>query len=320
MIDTLRAEGMTGQVEVSNGVITITRQGVRATLSQGKKGEQAIPVNRVTRVDYKKPTLLVNGHIHFLLKGEEEHGSLNCPRTVIFRKHEDEFEKIAELVNKLKDEMQRGRKPEDDTQTAPDAGRPQEGMIMTKQDMVLPDKVKEAVGDRKVIGFVTGFGVFQQLTATIVLTEAEVIFFDPKLGGADRTEIPFAQIVSAAYVLNMGVPLFSVTTQSGTQELVLKGSKKDAHEPALALFNHLREKLSQLASVPISETHNKGIMKEVWSFYAPPQLAVMGTRTQGSRISESIPDQIRKLAELRDAGILTPEEFEKKKTELLGRM
>jgi len=39
-----------------------------------------------------------------------------------------------------------------------------------------------------------------------------------------------------------------------------------------------------------------------------------------SASSESIPDQIRKLAELRDAGILTSEEFESKKTELLKRM
>jgi hypothetical protein len=35
---------------------------------------------------------------------------------------------------------------------------------------------------------------------------------------------------------------------------------------------------------------------------------------------ESIPDQIKKLAELRDAGILTEQEFATKKTELLKRM
>lgn len=36
--------------------------------------------------------------------------------------------------------------------------------------------------------------------------------------------------------------------------------------------------------------------------------------------SESIPDQIKKLAELKDQGILTEEEFTKKKTELLAKM
>jgi hypothetical protein len=36
--------------------------------------------------------------------------------------------------------------------------------------------------------------------------------------------------------------------------------------------------------------------------------------------TESIPDQIKKLAELKEAGILTTEEFEIKKKELLKRL
>jgi uncharacterized membrane protein YeaQ/YmgE (transglycosylase-associated protein family) len=36
--------------------------------------------------------------------------------------------------------------------------------------------------------------------------------------------------------------------------------------------------------------------------------------------SESLPDQLRKLGELHDAGVLTDEEFETKKAELLARM
>ena len=78
--------------------------------------------------------------------------------------------------------------------------------------------------------------------------------------------------------------------------------------------------VTMIVAVPISETHNKGMMKEVWSFYAPPQLAVMGTKTPETKATESIPDQIKKLAELRDAGILSSEEFESKKKELLARL
>ncbi len=191
---------------------------------------------------------------------------------------------------------------------------------MDKQKTSLPDKVKEAVGDRKVLGFVTGFGLFKKLTATIVVTESEVVFYDPKLTGANRTEIPFAQITGATYMLEMGVPSFSITTQSGATKLTLSGSKKDMHEPTLALFNTLREKLSELAAVPISEMHNKGLMKETWSFYAPPQLAVMGAKVPETKEAVSIPEQIKKLADLRDAGILTQDEFEAKKKDLLSRL
>ncbi len=50
----------------------------------------------------------------------------------------------------------------------------------------------------------------------------------------------------------------------------------------------------------------------------------MRTRRAGTpgatSVKEDVPDQIRKLADLRDAGILTAEEFETKKAELLTRM
>ena len=119
MTDILKAEGITGQIEVFNGVISITRKGLRAALSQGKKGELSIPFERVTKVDYKKAGILTNGHIHFLLEGETEdsHSILNCPMTVIFsRKQEGEFGKIAEFVTKLKDEKVKDSKIEKDIQ------------------------------------------------------------------------------------------------------------------------------------------------------------------------------------------------------------
>jgi len=46
-----------------------------------------------------------------------------------------------------------------------------------------------------------------------------------------------------------------------------------------------------------------------------PQSPVQSALTEGS-----IPDQIKKLAELRDSGILTEGEFVTKKTELLQKM
>jgi hypothetical protein len=46
---------------------------------------------------------------------------------------------------------------------------------------------------------------------------------------------------------------------------------------------------------------------------------VRPTPTEGAA-STDIPEQIRKLGELRDAGVLTEEEFEAKKKDLLDRM
>lgn len=104
----VRADGLTGQVEVSNDVINIMRKGLRAKLAQGKRGEVTIPVNRVARIDYKKPSFLTNGHIHFLLEGEskQKHSILTCPMTVTFnRRQEGEFRMIAEHVARLKEKQ-----------------------------------------------------------------------------------------------------------------------------------------------------------------------------------------------------------------------
>ena len=50
------------------------------------------------------------------------------------------------------------------------------------------------------------------------------------------------------------------------------------------------------------------------------KLAQIQRELSEKRRSEDVPDQIRKLAELREAGAITDEEFEEKKKDLLERM
>ena len=50
------------------------------------------------------------------------------------------------------------------------------------------------------------------------------------------------------------------------------------------------------------------------------KLAQMQRELGEKRRPEDVPDQIRKLAELREAGAITDEEFEEKKKDLLERM
>jgi hypothetical protein len=48
--------------------------------------------------------------------------------------------------------------------------------------------------------------------------------------------------------------------------------------------------------------------------------AAMSARGHGHPPAPDVMDQLRKLAELRDAGIVSPDEFEAKKADLLGRL
>jgi hypothetical protein len=139
----------------------------------------------------------------------------------------------------------------------------------------LPREVKEAAGDRKILGFITGIGM-QKFTQTIVMTESEVVFFDSLLFGHKKNEIPYSRIVCAEFQLQNGAPEFLIHTRYGISKLVLSGSRKNTNEAALKLFRILKNKLSELAGIVIPETHSTWLKKETWFFYTPPQFAFAG--------------------------------------------
>jgi ATP-dependent Lon protease len=61
-------------------------------------------------------------------------------------------------------------------------------------------------------------------------------------------------------------------------------------------------------------------IEKAQEFGLTDKLAQIQRELGQKRGSEDIPDQIRKLAELREAGAITDEEFEEKKKDLLERM
>ena len=84
--------------------------------------------------------------------------------------------------------------------------------------------------------------------------------------------------------------------------------------PASISSNPIRDSVIQL---------EKALFDEVQKFSARiRELAASARRPSPPSASPSpdIPDQIRKLAKLKDDGIISSEEFEAKKTELLGKL
>jgi hypothetical protein len=147
--------------------------------------------------------------------------------------------------------------------------------IKVRHDEELPENVKEAIGDRKIFGFVTGVGL-QKLTQTIVMTESEVVFFDSLLFGHTTNEIPYSQIVGAAFQLEYGAREFLIYTRYGMSKFILSGSGKKINKAAHNLFQILKNRLSELAGVRISEEYSSWLMKETWFFYTPPQYTLVG--------------------------------------------
>jgi hypothetical protein len=141
-------------------------------------------------------------------------------------------------------------------------------------DKELPDEVKKIAGDRIVLGFVTGIGL-QTLTQTIVMTESEVIFVDPTSSGDKKHEILYSQIECAAFQIQAGAPVFSISTRSGNSKFVLSGIGKGKNEAAFRLFQILKNRISELTDVPIFVFQYTWLTKETWFFYTPPQFTVM---------------------------------------------
>ena len=97
----------------------------------------------------------------------------------------------------------------------------------------------------------------------------------------------------------------------GTGDLVIESAGENGHQP----FTDVRDPVGvqnilyrqmEIASDG-TQSRNDGMSN--------PQM-----HHEGDGSGESIPDQISKLGELRDKGVLTDQEFEQKKRQLLDRM
>jgi hypothetical protein len=114
---------------------------------------------------------------------------------------------------------------------------------------------------------------------------------DPGLLKERTQTIHFTQVAQVS--VKRGVVWSEVKVEStGGHEIVAKGLSKDEADAAKKLLDQL-----------IHESRTQPVVVAA----APPA-------------APDIPEQIRKLGELRDAGILSNEEFEAKKAELLSRM
>jgi Short C-terminal domain/Bacterial PH domain len=184
---------------------------------------------------------------------------------------------------------------------------------MNENNYEFPEEVKELIANDPVLlairGTKPGYGV-GLLSVNIIATTSRVIISTRKPTGNDITDIPYSQITSVEYKQAQ----FSACPITINNNIVVNSLNRDT---PIEMVKLIHEKVSHLCGVSIALEHNKGFNSESWSFWAP---RILATPVRSAASSEPITDQIKKLSELRDDGILTKEEFESKKSELLKRM
>jgi hypothetical protein len=131
-------------------------------------------------------------------------------------------------------------------------------------------------------------------SGSFLATDRRLVFYGKKLGGYDLESFPYSHISS--FEMSKG----------------MMGHKMSF----FASGNHVQMKWIDKAGVEEFTTAVRARMGK------DGHQAASGSPTveAAQPAAPDIPDQLRKLGELRDAGILTQEEFDAKKTDLLSRM
>ena len=119
-----------------------------------------------------------------------------------------------------------------------------------------------------------------------LVTQKRVVFFGKKMFGYDMESFPLAKV--SAIEMSKGLMGKSITLKMSGNDAKMKWINDGNPEE---LVNYVREHMGENTTP------------------SPPSPA-----------TEDIPGQIQKLAELRDNGILTEEEFASKKMDLLAKM
>jgi Bacterial PH domain/Short C-terminal domain len=125
----------------------------------------------------------------------------------------------------------------------------------------------------------------------LVATDHRLVFYAKKMGGYDLEVFPYSHLSS--FESGEGVTGHHIKFYASGNEVTLKWIDRNSDVPAFVAVvkQHMR---SDHRSVTATEPAADG--------------------------SPDVPEQIRKLAELHNDGVLTDEEFASKKAELLARM
>ncbi|MGI8806558.1 MAG: PH domain-containing protein [Acidimicrobiales bacterium] len=163
------------------------------------------------------------------------------------------------------------------------------GLSDKKKEQLLRDAAPALSEGEEVIDFTTGsievrrMGNSTKRQGTVIVTDRRVILFSKKLGGYDVQDYAYGLLTSVDH--KKGIAF-------GNLDLAAAGDRSH-----VTMINKDEiERVAQAIRQRVAQTHTPG-----------PQPS-----------SPDVADQIRKLAGLRDDGILSPEEFEAKKRQLLG--
>jgi Short C-terminal domain/Domain of unknown function (DUF4429) len=107
-----RLNGTNGSLVVYEDRVVLTRKTIMGFIVQGFAGDRTIPFSNISSVEFRKPSLLANGYIQFIVPGTlpvmaktgifgTSQESLKDPNTIIFRAFNSDVPAKAETIYQL---------------------------------------------------------------------------------------------------------------------------------------------------------------------------------------------------------------------------
>ena len=98
--------GTNGQLYVYEDRVVITREGLISFLAVGHDDKKTIPMNDITNVQFRKGTSVLNGFVHFGIRGKDEsikntfYAGQDENTVMIRKKDNDKGEQIKDFIDK----------------------------------------------------------------------------------------------------------------------------------------------------------------------------------------------------------------------------
>jgi hypothetical protein len=313
----VRLEGQNGQITVEGDQLTISREGLTARTAFGKLPERRIPLQAVSGSDLHPATRLLNGWLTLGLQGRPvpaltaTTASTNGDTVMFTRKQQDDFQRFHEWLQTVAATNAASgidpaavhiegpaSKQENKQAEAEAAGmRPDIAAAMSRMTWKLGGgreikKLPEHLHEGERVEYIAQ-GKYGDNQGIVVMTDSRLLFVFHGFTRQVVEDFPYRSISSVQNKAGMLLGELKVFA-SGNQAVISELQKPDLKY----LVDALRQRLG---ATPAAATPAPAAAP------APPA-------------APDVMDQLRRLGELRDAGVLTQQEFDAKKAELLARL
>jgi hypothetical protein len=156
------------------------------------------------------------------------------------------------------------------------------------------------------------------------VTDRRIVYLDQKvLGRYDIEDIPYEKLKLVHFKSGKLAAEFTLTHEDG-HEIKMSWMNKDEVKEAIGA---IRDALNNIAVEQVTIKKKKGLMSEEWQITKPKEMVSRVAPVRPSR-QESAPqtndvdpyEQLKKLKELLDAGIISQEEYNAKRDVLISKI